>query len=169
MNLLHTSTGFSPGTLALAPLPAASSPEISTAAGVTFVDQPQFTSATADAALKSLRGFRTTGRRVAWCDASAAQPGEIWSWGRKLVERGGAEMVVACGPGGRDLALAARDEGLAIGRVVVCRDEATARNVLCDSLAPGDCLLVLGIDVSHSRRLAERLQWRLEPALAAVG
>ena len=54
-------------------------------------------------------------------------------------------MVVVCGTGGRDVAVGARDAGLALGRVVVCRDDATARNVLGDSIAAGDAVLALGI------------------------
>jgi hypothetical protein len=74
-------------------------------------------------------------------------------------------MVVVYGFGARDLALAARDAGLPIGRVVVCRDEATARNVLGDSINAGDAVLALGIPADSCYKLAERLESRFEREL----
>jgi len=84
-----------------------------------------------------------------------------------LVEQGGAELVVVCGTGGRDLAVGARDAGLPLGRVVVCRDEATARNVLGDSIAAEDAVLVLGIATDGCQRLADRLESRFAKNLSA--
>jgi hypothetical protein len=77
-------------------------------------------------------------------------------------------LVVVCGAGGRDLAVGARDAGLALGRVVVCRDEATARNVLGDSIAVGDAVLTLGINAECCERLGERLESRFPRKLAAT-
>jgi hypothetical protein len=71
-------------------------------------------------------------------------------------------MAVVEGEGARELAHALRDSGLSLSRVIVCRDEATARNVLCDSLAPGDVVLALGVDADNCQRLSERLEWRFE-------
>ena len=64
----------------------------------------------------------------------------------------------SCGNGGRDLAVGARDAGLPLGRVVVCRDEATARNVLGDSIHAGDTVLALGVNMEACQRLADRLE-----------
>ena len=76
-------------------------------------------------------------------------------------------MVVAHGAGARELAIAARDAGLALGRVVVCTDEITARNVLGDSIMDGDAILALGIPAESCYKLAERLESRFERELVS--
>jgi hypothetical protein len=139
--------------------------------GATLLVVPQATVAAAEAALKSLRGCRGANRRVAWCNISelARTPGvDLRQWGRRLVEEGGVAMVVVCGASGRDLAVGARDAGLALGRVVVCRDEATARNVLGDSIAAGDTVLALGIGMEGCQRLTDRLESRFTGTLATA-
>ena len=78
-------------------------------------------------------------------------------------------MVIMCGHGGRDAALGARDAGLPLGRVVVCRDDATARNVLGDSVIAGDAVLALGINVDGAQRLADRLESKFSRKLAVAG
>jgi hypothetical protein len=159
-----------PATLALAPTGLAAGPTAIRVPGATLLASPQATAAAAELALKSLRGFRTAGRRAAWwnCSELARTPGaDLRSWGRRLVEQGGAELVVVCGTGGRDLAVGARDAGLPLGRVVVCRDEATARNVLGDSIAAEDVVLVLGVAGDGCQRLADRLESRFAKHLSA--
>jgi hypothetical protein len=93
---------------------------------------------------------------------------DLRDWGRQLVADAGAELVVVYGHGGRDLAIGARDSGLALGRVVVCRDETTARNVLSDSMAIGDVVLAFGIGSDGCQRLEDRLEARFSRDLAAV-
>jgi hypothetical protein len=129
---------------------------------------PSCTPAVAEAALKSLRGFRTAGRRIAWCNVTelSQSAGVKWdAWGRRFVELGEAQMLVVTGAGAREIAVAARDAGLPIGRVVVCRDDVTARNVLGDSINPGDAVLALGIAADSCYKLAERLESRYEREL----
>jgi hypothetical protein len=136
--------------------------------GADVLHTPQCTPAAVETALKSLRAFRTAGRRIAWCNATElanTRNVDLRAWGRKLVELGGADMAVLCGLGGRDLATAARDAGLPLTRVVVCRDDATARNVLCDSIAPGDAVLALGVTAESCRSFTERLESRFETEL----
>jgi hypothetical protein len=136
-----------------------------TVLGSTLLHTAACTPAAADAALKSLRGFRAVGRRIVWCnptELSRTPRADLQTWGRSLVELGGADMVVVCGAAGREMAVAARDAGLPIGRVVVCRDDATARNVLGDSINAGDCVLALGIAAESCYKLAERLESRFE-------
>jgi hypothetical protein len=131
--------------------------------GVTLLHTPQATPAAAEVALKSLRGFGTDGRRVVWCnpaELTRMPTADVRGWGRRLVEQGGAEMVIVFGTGGRDMALGARDASLPLGRVVVCRDEATARNVLGDSIAVDDVVLALGVGSDGCQRLADRLESR---------
>jgi hypothetical protein len=74
-------------------------------------------------------------------------------------------MVIACGSGARELAVAARDAGLSISRVVVCTDDATARNLLTDSIVAGDTILALGATSESCYKLAERLESRFEREL----
>jgi len=171
MTLLESSSLFSPGSFALG-LPLASEPAVLvTVSGTTLLHTAACTPAAADAALKSLRGFRAVGRRIVWCNStelSRTPRADVGAWGRKLVELGGAEMAVVCGAAARDLAVAARDAGLPLGRVVVCRDDAAARNVLADSINAGDCVLALGIAAESCYKLAERLESRFERELVCA-
>lgn len=169
--LLDTSTYLTPATFAVGPVGSTGEPTAIRVPGATLLVAPQATVAAAEAGLKTLRGFRTAGRRAAWCQASdLARTGtfDLRAWGRRLVAEGGAQLVVVCGNGARDVALGARDAGLALGRVVVCRDEATARNVLSDSLAMGDAVLTLGIGSEGCQRLVDRLETRFSGALATL-
>jgi hypothetical protein len=159
------SAGFAVGPVATTP------PVTIRVPGATLLHAPQATAAAIEVALKSLRGLGTEGRRVVWCNPAelARTPmADVRAWGRRLVEQGGAEMVVVFGSGGRDMALGARDARLPLGRVVVCRDEATARNVLGDSIAADDVVLALGVGSDGCQRLADRLESRfasnLQPA-----
>jgi hypothetical protein len=158
--------------VAVGPGMLAAPPTMIEVSGATLLVALQGTSASATAALNTLRAFRTIGRRLAWCqvsDLARSSASELRDWGRRLVQDGGVGMLVTHGAGGRDLALGARDAGLALGRAVVCRDEATARNILGDSIAAGDTALVLGIGAEACQRLIDRLESRLarEPALPA--
>ena len=171
MALLDSITYVSPATFALGPMRSTPEPTLVNISGVTLMHTPQGTPAAAEAALKSLRGFRAAGRRIAWChttELSRTPNVDLHAWGRKLVEQGKADMTVFCGAGARELALAARDAGLPLGRVIVCTDDATARNVLCDSISVGDTVLALGIAVESCQRLAERLESRFERELVGV-
>ena len=170
MVLIESTMTFSPSTFALGLPPMAAEPALIHASGATLLHVAQATPASAEAALKSLREFRAVGRRVVWCnvtDLARTPRADLRGWGRKLVELGGADLAVLCGIGGRELAIAARDAGLPLSRVVVCRDDATARNVLCDSISVGDTVLALGIPADSCHRLTERLESRFERELVA--
>jgi len=108
------------------------------------------------AALAILRGFRATGRRVVLCDTSRLSSGR--QNGRSLVEKGGAQAVVSCGGHGRDLAIGARDAGLDLGSVVVCRDVKSACEALVRQLGPGDTILLWGVDQEACDRLVNWLE-----------
>lgn len=169
MPLLDSGLLF-PGSFSVGlPLPVSAEPAVLvTVAGATMLHTPCCTPACAETALKALRGFRAVARRVVWCNSSelaAAPRVDLRAWGRKLVELGGVQMAVLSGGGAREIAIAARDAGLPIGRVVVCPDEVTARNVLGDSLNPGDTLLALGISADNCYKLATRLESRFEREL----
>jgi UDP-N-acetylmuramyl pentapeptide synthase len=165
MALLETS--IMPGQAAFAPPLSSTSAgpaAVIKAPGVTILHAPHVAPEAANAALKSLRGLKGARRRVVWCNATelARTPAESRALGEKLVDEGGANMVVVSGDAAREIAVAARDSGLALGRVVVCRDDATARNVLGDSIAPGDAVLALAVDADSCQRLAERLESKFE-------
>jgi len=166
MALLETSI-MPPGQVAFAPSPAPLSTAASKAPGVTILHAPHATGSAADAALTSLRGLKCARRRVVWCNSTdlVHTSAESRTWGQKIVEQGGANMVVVCGASAREIAVAARDAGLPLGRVIVCRDEATARNVLGDSMTAGDALLALDVDAESCQTLAERLEAKFEREL----
>ena len=169
--LLDTPTTLTPAAVTVAPIVPTTGPAVLRFPGATLLVSPQGSAAAAETALKTLRGFKTAHRRVAWWNATElarTSNADLRSWGRRAVEEGGAEMVVVCGAGGRDLAVGARDAGLALGRVVVCRDEATARNVLGDSVGAGDVVLALGINAESCEPLGERLESRFSRKLAAT-
>jgi len=169
MNLLNTTSSFSSGAFIVGLPAAAAQPATFTVGRTSLIHVPVATAAAAETALKTLRGFRTAGRRVVWCNSTemARESGaDFRRWGRKFVEQGGGQLVVSHGAGARDLAIAARDAGLALGRVVVCTDENTARNVLGDSIMDGDAILALGIPAESCYKLAERLESRFEREVA---
>ena len=169
MDLSYLPSGIlSPATFSLGPAPVVEPVGSIRISGATLMHVASATPATTEAALKTLREFRAIRRRVVWCNSSdlAQTPNaDLRAWGRKLVELGHADMVIACGVGARDLAIAARDAGLSIGRVVVCTDDATARNVLTDSIVAGDTILALGTASESCYKLAERLETRFEREL----
>jgi hypothetical protein len=139
--------------------------------GATLLVVPQASLAAAEVGLKSLRGQKSPGRRVAWLNVTelSRTPGtDLAALGRRLVQEADAALVVVCGQGAREVALGARDAGLALGRVVVCRDEATARNVLGDSIAADDIVLAFGINMDGCQRLADRLESRFSRQLAGA-
>ncbi|MCA9236159.1 MAG: hypothetical protein KDA44_11855 [Planctomycetales bacterium] len=140
-------------------------PRLIPAPGATLLVAPHATPAESEAALEALRTFRAAGRRVIWCDASelADSPHvDLHAWGARFVEDGLADALIVSGHGSRELAMAARDAGLPVGRVVVCSDDPTARNLLNDSLVPGDTVLALGISNASCDKLTERLASRFE-------
>ena len=169
--LLDTSTSLTPGAFAVGPTTASATPTVLRVPGATLLVAPQATLAATEAGMKALRGLRSSGRRVVWWNVSEmarTQGVDLCQWGRRIVEEAGAALVVVCGVGGREVAVGARDAGLALGRVVVCRDEATARNVLGDSIASGDTVLALGVGMEGCGRLCDRLESRFARQLAAA-
>jgi hypothetical protein len=169
--LLDTSTFTTPGSFAVGPSGSTAVPTALRVPGATILVAPQATAAAAETGLKSLRGQKSPGRRVAWFNTTELSriPGfDLTALGRRLVQEADAALVVVCGQGAREVALGARDAGLALGRVVVCRDEATARNVLGDSIATDDAVLAFGINMDGCQRLADRLESRFSRQLAGA-
>lgn len=173
MDLSHSYTGIvNPTTFTVGLAPAAEPVSLINVSGATLMHAVNCTSVTAEAALKTLRDFRAVRRRIVWCnptELTRTPNADLRVWGRKLVDLGHADMVIACGVGARELAIAARDAGLSIGRVVVCTDDATARNVLTDSIVAGDTILALGTTSESCYKLAERMETRFERELLVAG
>jgi hypothetical protein len=152
--------------------PIATRPQVLNANGYTMLLSEDSSPSAARTALKSLRGFRATGRRIVWCNSDQLQEApnsDMESWGRRFAESAAASVVVISGAGAREAAVGAREAGLPLGRVIVCPDAATARNVVCDLVGPGDTLLALGWEVEDCRRLIDRLDARSETGNYYVG
>ena len=110
------------------------------------------------AALELLRGSRVTGRRVVLCDTSRLVVGK--QFGREMVEGGDVQIVVSCGISGREVGIGARDAGLNLASVVVCGNALAGGQVLANQLAPGDTVLLLGIDKATCESVATLLSER---------
>lgn len=113
----------------------------------------------ATAALKLLRGFRATGRRVVLCDTSQMTVGK--QLGHEIVEHGGADLLVSCGISGREVGIGARDAGLDLASVVVCGKPVAGSHVLLNQLSPGDTVLLLGLDEIANDEILKLLRSRL--------
>ncbi len=117
-------------------------------------------------ALELLRGFRATGRRVVLCDTANMVAGR--PLGREIVESGAVSAVISCGGCGRDLAIGARDAGLDLSSVVVCRNSSAACELLACRLAPGDTALVWGVGQRECNQIVARLEQRFASSSAAA-
>lgn len=118
------------------------------------------------AALELLRGFRATGRRIVLCDTSALVVGK--QFGREVVETGEANMLVSCGLSGREVGIGARDAGLDLSSVVVCGKPMAGGQVLLKHMAPGDTVLLLGVESEMCDALAALLADQLAPPVAVA-
>ena len=171
MLLNSPSTTLAPETFAVGPTALAEGPATLRVPGATLLVVPEADQRSANAALKSLRGFRTDGRAVVWAnlgELAEAPHVDLGQWGRRLVEEAGAQLVVMCGPGGRDVAVGARRAGLPLGRVPLARTNAAPPNVPGDSGTAGDAILALGIPRDSAQRLADRLESRFSRTLTAA-
>lgn len=137
-----------------------------TAHGVSLLHVDARTYEETAAALALLRGVRATGRRVVLCDTSHLARGR--QLGAEVVEYGAAEVLVTCGLSGREIAIGARDAGLALGDVVVCDRAKVACDVLVHRLVPGDTVLLLGIDTEACDQLVEELHKRSSKSFAVA-
>ena len=111
------------------------------------------------AALDLLRGFRATGRRVVLCDTTPLVVGK--QFGREVVETGDVDLLITCGISGREVGIGARDAGLPLASVVVCSKPAAGSQVLANQTAPGDTVLLLGMDRHACDELIEALTQQL--------
>ena len=127
--------------------------------GISLLQAEGRTHHEAAAALELLRGFRATGRRVVFCDTSCLIAGR--QLGSEMVESGSANVLVSCGKHGRDLAIGARDAGLDLTSVIVCKDSHAASEVLACRLIPGDTVLLWGVASEVCDSLIAKIESRL--------
>jgi hypothetical protein len=139
---------------------------VRTAQGTTLLCADVGTHQETNEALELLRGFRATGRRVVLCDTSRINSGR--QLGQAIVTAGLASMLVSCGISGREVAIGARDSGLDLANVVVCRDSRAACELLARQLTPGDTVLLLGADQETCDCLVELLDNRSQFTLSAA-
>ncbi len=132
--------------------------EVKVAQGVSLILADIVTHQETFSALEALRGFRAVGRRVVFCDTTRITSGR--QLGQSIVADGQATILVSCGMAGREVAIGARDSGLDLSNVIVCRDDRAACELLSCRLVPGDTVLLLGVDRSTCDRLVERLDNR---------
>jgi hypothetical protein len=140
--------------------------EVRVAQGVSLIRANLATHTEATEALETLRSFRAAGRRVVLCDTSAIAAGR--QLGQSIVSEGQARVLVSCGMAGREVAVGARDTGLDLANVVVCRDSRSACELLAYQLAPGDTVLLMGVDKKVCDHLVDLLDRRDSPCLTHV-
>ncbi len=145
---------------------ATSSTRVITVQGVTLLHSDGGSRQELVAALESLRDFRAVGRRVVLCDTTELVVGR--QFGCSLVEQGQVEVLVSCGRSGREIAIGARDAGLALADVVVCGRSTAASEVLSHRLAPGDTVLLLGVREESCNHIVAVLEQRLSLQLKAA-
>ena len=135
--------------------------------GVTLLCAKNMSRIESAGALKLLRGFRATGRRVVLCDTTHMAVGR--QLGREAVESGAAQMLISCGISGREVGIGARDAGLDLSSVVVCSNPLSGGQVLVNQLRYDDTVLLLGVDDETCDEIALLLEHRFaqKPALAA--
>ena len=136
-----------------------------TVQGVTLLQVDAKSRAEIDSALEVLRGFRASGRHVVLCDTTHLVVGR--QFGVRTVEKGTAELLVSCGLSGREIAIGARDAGLSLANVVVCSQAIAATEVMAYRLAPGDTVLLLGIEEKTCDTLVAAIENRLSVGIAA--
>ncbi|MGI9427520.1 MAG: hypothetical protein ACR2NM_02600 [Bythopirellula sp.] len=134
--------------------------------GITLLCANVNSSDETSAALKLLRGFRTSGRRVVLCNTYPLVAGK--QFGQEVVEQGGAELLVSCGISGREVGIGARDAGLNLASVVVCTKPLSGGQVLAHRLAAGDVVMMLGFDEQSSDQVAQLLIDRFSAARAVA-
>lgn len=135
--------------------------------GVTLLSANATSRDETTSALELLRGFKASGRRVVLCDTTQFVVGK--QFGREVVELGAVQLLVSCGISGREVGIGARDAGLNLASVVVCTKAQSGAQVLSHRLAPGDVVLLLGVDDETCDELAELLsnRFNLPEAIAA--
>jgi len=114
------------------------------------------------AALEFLRDFDAAGRRIVVCGDMAEMGTQSialhWQIGKDIVQIGGAELVIACGPFARHVTAGARSTGLIRARAIPCDTLEDAMLYVGQAILPGDIVLVKGSRGMAMERLIEALK-----------
>lgn len=122
-----------------------------------------------DAATQELptRWHEVDGRRIAWRHIEqsfnvyeVADEAARWAAAR-------VDLLIVSGAGSRALAVAARDAGLQLSQVVVCRDRRLASDVVIREAAPDDGVVLSEIDADLFEQLSAEIAVRWGAALSA--
>ena len=136
-----------------------------TVEGVTLLQVDAKSRGEIDSGLEVLRSFRAAGRHVVLCNTSNLVVGR--QFGARIVDQGTAELLVSSGRSGREIAIGARDAGLSLANVVVCSEANAAAEVMACRLAPGDTVLLLGVEKETCNHLVAAIETRFSVKLAA--
>jgi len=114
------------------------------------------------AALELVREFDSQGRRVVIC-GDMLELGEESvvlhrSLGCDVVERCGADVLIACGQFAGDVVAGARDAGMPWGRTWSCRSADEAATHAQRLLEPGDVVLVKGSRAMALERCVQSIE-----------
>jgi UDP-N-acetylmuramoyl-tripeptide--D-alanyl-D-alanine ligase len=141
--------------------------------GVTLIDDTQCRSQSSlQAGLQLLQTIAAPGRRIAVC--GELSQGESFNaalyrrWGEEAVTMGGADLVLACGAGRRDIVAGARSAGKRAGD---CQEFSATQQLTAaieNLLAPGDAVLCKGVPGEWVDTLAQGLEQRRTVSAAAA-
>jgi UDP-N-acetylmuramoyl-tripeptide--D-alanyl-D-alanine ligase len=131
--------------------------------GATIINDAYNASPTAMlAALDLVREFDAPGRRIVVCgdmgDLGDRAVALHWQLGKEIVNRGGAELVIACGEYSRHVTAGARAAGLVRTRAIPCDTIEDAMPFLGQAILPGDVVLVKGSRIMGMERVVEALE-----------
>ncbi len=137
--------------------------EVSFAAGATIVNDTYNSNPTAmQAALELLREIDSPGRRIVVCGDMAElghDAAELHrEMGRQVVQKAGADLLIACGQYAHEVAAAARTAGLPSARSLAIREVDQSVELVCNAIQPGDVVLVKGSRMMRMERVVQAIQ-----------
>jgi UDP-N-acetylmuramoyl-tripeptide--D-alanyl-D-alanine ligase len=136
--------------------------EVIEARGATIISDAGNASPTAmRAALELLRDFETSGRRIVVSGDMAELGGESpllhAQFGNQVVTLCGADLLIACGEHGAQVAASARAAGMPHAHAIACQTPDDALPYLGQAIQPGDVVLIKGSRVVAMERIVDAL------------